>query len=65
MTPPTNSTESNSKKIESLMENGFVIVAFAIFLFAMISTLTKSGHEAVQNEGNAHGQSEAAPPSHH
>ena len=65
MTPPTSSTESSSKKIESLMENGFVIVAFAIFLFAMITTLTKSGHEAVHIEGDAHAQSEAAPPSHH
>ncbi len=65
MTPPTVSTQSNCKKIESLMENGFVIVAFAIFLFAMISTLTKSGHEAGHSGGDAHVQSEAAPPAHH
>ena len=65
MTHPTNSDCSNGKKLETLMEKGFVIVAFAIFLFAMISTLTGSHHEAPANEGHGHGQSEVPAPAHH
>ncbi len=65
MTPPINTNDLRSKKLESLMENGFVIVAFSIFLFAMITTLTKTSHDSVANEGHEHGSSEAAAPSHH
>ena len=64
MTPPNNETPYKSTRSEAVMEYGFVAVAFAIFFFAMISTLTKSGHDAA-NEGDAHSHSEAPAASHH
>ncbi len=66
MTPPTNDSDCKSKKLEIYMEKGFVIAAFAIFLFAMISTLSKPHHEAGPVDADAaHSHGEAPAPAHH
>ncbi len=59
MTPPNNSIPSKGTRCEAYMEYGFVALAFAIFFFAMISTLTRSGHGSAAHEGDAHSHSDA------
>ncbi len=52
----------SSKQAEKIMEYTFIVAAFAIFLFAMISTLASPHHEAPAEAGDGH---VAAPPAVH
>ena len=60
MAPSNGDGRHKGTRSEMCMEYGFAAVAFAIFFFAIISTLTKSAHES-----GAHDQSETPAASHH
>ena len=56
---------ATDKRVEKIMEWSFIVSAFAIFLFAMVSTLASSGHEAQADKGEAHGHAETPSSGHH
>ena len=54
MTAPVNNDELATKRVEHLIEWGFVITAFAIFFLGIVVTLGKPAHESAAGEDHGH-----------